>query len=586
MQSSNSQSFDCIKARLISALYDCVLEPGNYSRVAGLFGHSVFKSVTENHLDREQLEDFLRDLGLDFERALRIFEIAERENNRSLDRFLADQPYPAMALARTGQIVMANPGASAVLRGRDATFANNLDLPLRADALKKIKDFLREVHNATSAQYDPVVISGYSAEKERVMILLLEPLDPSDFDLNAGTHANPVLPIALAKSTDLRIHDTAWELLTNAFKLSRAEIDVVRGIADGRSLREIACVRCRSHETIRTQLKSVFQKTETASQAELLQLVIALAHISAANKPKAPPNLVVPRRGRVLVNKIEVSKGRFIQYVESGVAHGRPVLFIQPSNRPDFTTSIVEAFAERELRVISPVRPGSWNMPRWPESKGPAEATGDFAALIGALDLGRLAVVGLRTGGPYAIAFAHKRPEAVRSLVLIDVGAPLANFDKIRAMPAWARTYFSAGRLCPRLLMLPFRYGAADFKRSVAGRSRSVRFFFQDSPLDLALVQSEPYFSIAEKNLEYCFENPDQIGRDIRAWAQDWSCELAEVSAQLPVRFIHGNEHPAFPKEDILAFCDAHLGATAKIVNHASQLLIYQYPEMLADELA
>jgi len=84
------------------------------------------------------------------------------------------------------------------------------------------------------------------------------------------------------------------------------------------------------------------------------------------------------------------------------------ILLLAPTNRPDFTAAIVDALADRNLTVIAPVRPGSWGTERRKKWE-PRSAARQYLSLIDRLSLGRVSLVGLRTGGPYAVELARHR---------------------------------------------------------------------------------------------------------------------------------------------------------------------------------
>jgi DNA-binding CsgD family transcriptional regulator len=74
------------------------------------------------------------------------------------------------------------------------------------------------------------------------------------------------------------------ELLTIVFGLTRGEAETARAIASGASIATVAAGRGVSPETIRSQLKSVFQKTYTNRQSELAAL---LNRLGGTAKPLA-----------------------------------------------------------------------------------------------------------------------------------------------------------------------------------------------------------------------------------------------------------------------------------------------------------
>jgi DNA-binding CsgD family transcriptional regulator len=69
-------------------------------------------------------------------------------------------------------------------------------------------------------------------------------------------------------------HISTSEVLETLYQLTPAEAELVRLIAEGRSLEEVAAERGVTMNTVRSQLKQVFSKTETSRQGELVHLVL------------------------------------------------------------------------------------------------------------------------------------------------------------------------------------------------------------------------------------------------------------------------------------------------------------------------
>lgn len=67
----------------------------------------------------------------------------------------------------------------------------------------------------------------------------------------------------------------AATVLERLYDLTHAEADLVRLIAEGNSLDQVATIRGVTMNTVRSQLKQVFSKTETSRQGELVHLVLA-----------------------------------------------------------------------------------------------------------------------------------------------------------------------------------------------------------------------------------------------------------------------------------------------------------------------
>jgi DNA-binding CsgD family transcriptional regulator len=63
-------------------------------------------------------------------------------------------------------------------------------------------------------------------------------------------------------------------VLQHLYRLTRAEADLVRLISAGQSLEQVAEARGVTMNTVRSQLKQVFCKTDTSRQGELVHLVL------------------------------------------------------------------------------------------------------------------------------------------------------------------------------------------------------------------------------------------------------------------------------------------------------------------------
>ena len=67
---------------------------------------------------------------------------------------------------------------------------------------------------------------------------------------------------------------TATEVLEELYMLTHAEAELVRMLSEGRSLEQVATARSVTMNTVRSQLKQVFSKTDTKRQGELVRLVL------------------------------------------------------------------------------------------------------------------------------------------------------------------------------------------------------------------------------------------------------------------------------------------------------------------------
>ena len=131
--------------------------------------------------------------------------------------------------------------------------------------------------------------------------------------------------LALVLSTELFWPDDFGQTVQEAFGLTAAEVDIVRGITLGLPLKDIAEQRGRSIETVRTQLRSILAKTETHGQSELVRVVLGLMEVTQIPIGAAPPGVTGALRP-ISFQQVKGPAGRRLEYIEFGDPKGAPVL--------------------------------------------------------------------------------------------------------------------------------------------------------------------------------------------------------------------------------------------------------------------
>ena len=99
--------------------------------------------------------------------------------------------------------------------------------------------------------------------------------------------ASPIPPSKLGRDMSIlllagdpdRQMDLPDESLRSLYGLTKAEIDISNGLLTGYSLEEISILRRVGIGTVRSQLKSIFSKTETRSQSDLIRVLLHVPRI-------------------------------------------------------------------------------------------------------------------------------------------------------------------------------------------------------------------------------------------------------------------------------------------------------------------
>ncbi|WP_375691388.1 helix-turn-helix transcriptional regulator [Pseudooceanicola sp. LIPI14-2-Ac024] len=186
-------------------------------------------------------------------------------------------------------------------------------------------------------------------------------------------------------TSHLRWPEGLSETLERSYGLTASETEVLRGLTQSQSLREIADRRGRSIETVRAQIKSLQQKTELRSQGELVRLALSAMDVatSAAAGAAAPRGRRWSGGGATLRRQpyrvLRRPDGRKVEYLVLGDPAGRPVLYLNSFMCLSRWPAAAEAEAARRgLRIVVPNRAGyggSCPCPPAPTGARPSRAT-------------------------------------------------------------------------------------------------------------------------------------------------------------------------------------------------------------------
>jgi pimeloyl-ACP methyl ester carboxylesterase len=152
-----------------------------------------------------------------------------------------------------------------------------------------------------------------------------------------------------------------------------------------------------------------------------------------------------------------------IQYAERG--HGPAALSVHGTPGGYDQGLVGLEFASTALRLIAPSRPGYLGTPL-STGRTPAQQADALAALLDALGIERIPVIGVSGGGPSTYLLAARHPDRVSCLVEID------SICLTAPKPSWLATRLGSGPTSLRLGQVLFdRYPGATMKALLARTS-------------------------------------------------------------------------------------------------------------------
>jgi DNA-binding CsgD family transcriptional regulator len=198
-------------------------------------------------------------------RALGLAHQIRNARAQSINDFAASLSIPLIILGSEGRPVAITPAAEHMF---DDTFG------LRAGKLwaanTESDNALKQLGQAAQGRTMPAFIQNIAVKRaggRRPLLLRPVPIRGLGLDFLPGARL-----LITVTDPDLAPHIREADLRL-LFNLSPAQANIAALLADGRSVEEIATVRAVSIETVRTQIKHLFQKTDVTRIGELVSLL-------------------------------------------------------------------------------------------------------------------------------------------------------------------------------------------------------------------------------------------------------------------------------------------------------------------------
>jgi pimeloyl-ACP methyl ester carboxylesterase len=241
---------------------------------------------------------------------------------------------------------------------------------------------------------------------------------------------------------------------------------------------------------------------------------------------------------------LRLRERRRIGYAEFGDPHGSPVLALHgtPGSRLMFALTDQAARA-RGLRIVAPERPG-YGLSEFRRRTSLAQIADDMTAFADALDLDRLAIIGVSGGAPFAVATASSLPERTVLLGLISPVGPIADCrDGIRMTTLHRLIFTRIGRSPPAIASFfwSLRH-LVRFAPGVAYRALMQRVPRSDR---VVLAHAEVKANLQAALREGLRSGIDGGRQDLRLFCDAWGLPLDDID--VPTIVWQGSDDPIVP---------------------------------------
>ncbi len=352
----------------------------------------------------------------------------------------------------------------------------------------------------------------------------------------ASQQHNVVLFI-VSDNSNLAINEKA---LSAIFGLSVTEAIITKHIASGKTLAQY----CEKHgvttNTVRSQLKLIFSKTNTHSQSELSNRVLTSPAIFVSQK-NTQTKEVASNFEKISFpnffddqNVIELSDGRSLCFADIGDKLGIPVLLCHGSYGCRLERYPDDSIASNlGIRLIIPDRPGYGFSTALNDQKG-LEWCDDFEFLLNKLKIKKIHIMSTGSGSYYALACAQEKTERISGITLINSLAPFHSIKEFSGMISHEKIFYAMARYTPGL-----------FKRFLElcniGLSKNIDYYFDSiksvggEPDTMALSNDKLTQFIRKKVFAAIKNSPQGFIQERILMTKPWDINISAIQTKITI---------------------------------------------------
>jgi pimeloyl-ACP methyl ester carboxylesterase/DNA-binding CsgD family transcriptional regulator len=520
---------------LIDEVYETAIEP---ARLGALVEAWDRQSQNGSEVDYTKLER----LGDHLDAATRVVGTVEQSRTGQLSGG-GPEMFATYLLLPDGRIAALNEVGEAQFGGLIKRTLD--DLPFSEESLAKVR---REAQRLASAPVGSRVLVRVTSETlARESILRLTAGEGTAPRVVHVRHSEPFWPLSLDRN------------LQELYGVTVAEVEVIKLIAEGLSVTDIAKARGRRVLTIRAQVRALLRKLDANSHADLGRIVYSIAALSDTSVPHAAKRINSWRH-------LTLRDGRTLGYLTLGDPDGRPFLWL-PSAMGIYrlTQSMETELAKHQLCMIVPARAGYG-----PSSPAPAgvavfeTAASDISELMQRLNIGPVPVVCIGQDLCVAVHLVTAYPNRVTSIIACSPVLPAFEPRHFARMNTLQRFFAANARHAPRAFNFVVRAGFGMARR--LGTRRFALAAFGNCEADAALLDDPEVFSTLILGSQPVLSDKASAHAAFAAETlelnQDWSSKL--FALKHPITFYAGTEDAEAPIATLREF-EPHLASLTLI---------------------
>ncbi len=367
-------------------------------------------------------------------------------------------------------------------------------------------------------------------------------------------------------------------ILEEAFALTKAERDICKLLLEYHDTAEIAEQRGASVHTVRTQLRTIFSKTETKSQVDLARLLAMLCSRVSLGKRSISAAWTDPLAREEIVQDAD---GRDIAFTWAGDPDGKPALMVHGMvTGYMFPAAEFERLRANGIKLFMISRPGFGNcMPNG--DVGPIQAGADaIVQLARHLQITSWRAIGLASGGVPLVRAARAHGSGLTEILNIQTHLPVTRDDELDHFPPASKVTLRLARSSSELATTSAQnlYQLVKLK----GAEYLARVIYGDCEADRTALESaecRAFLQTAQAMLINL--GSDAIGSDLEIIASDWTDDL--TGCPIPLHFLYGAQSTTHSEDRTANLLAAYPKATNELLDEAGKLIFFSHSNEIID---
>ena len=382
------------------------------------------------------------------------------------------------------------------------------------------------------------------------------------------------------RALDLGWKDEVAATLRDSFELTDAELEICRLLLDTRDTAQIAESRGSSVHTVRTQLRTIFSKTETATQVDLIRMIALLCTRSGASG-SGETDWIDPLGHEEIFYGAD---GRKIAFSWTGDPDGRPALLVHGmATGYVLMKDGIDELHRQGIKLYTVTRPSFGNSDAAARDKPIQHAANSIIALARYLEIGSWPAIGHSAGFPPLIRAALNPAAKISSIVGAAAYLPYRPSENFKAFPPARKIAF---RLARNSQLMADLVGRFCYRMAVSNKAGFLEeYMYSDcAPDRKALRDPECAALVASAGRFMITHQHRAVAGDLRIMAADWSEDLKKCP--VPIHLLHGEDDPVNRVAEVRAIAARHPRIKLENFSDCGELLYCNHSRHIVKALA